>query len=138
MLHETTAYDYENSAEQNQRPGPLSWNHAARTGAGSYPSASLALPEEAAAEQKPDAALPGAEACGGRQVNGPALTLLPRGLKYDGVMELGPQRLLQVTEYDQASPSFGATFYIDSTARPVLETIVARRAEVRQKFAAAA
>lgn len=70
-------------------------------------------------------------------MNGAALTFLPLGLKYDGIMELGPQRLLQVTEYDQASPSYGATFYIDSTARPVLETIAARRAEVRAKFAAA-
>ncbi len=71
-------------------------------------------------------------------MNGPALTFLPVGLKYDGVMELGPKRLLQVTEYDQASPSYGATFYIDAAERPLLETIAARRAEVREKFAAAA
>ncbi len=64
------------------------------------------------------------------------LSLLPLGLKYDGVMEFGPKRLLQLTEYDQG-PSHGATFYVDQHERPLLEAIAARRAEVRQKFAAA-
>ncbi len=61
---------------------------------------------------------------------------LPPHLKYDGVMLMGEVRLLQFTELDQTSPSFGASFYLDA-AKLLLLDIAYRRAEVREKFSAA-
>lgn len=73
-------------------------------------------------------------------MNGPAcftLTLeLPRGLKYDGLMEFGDERLAQFTEYDDTAPSYGCSFYVNA-AGLLLADVLARREEKRLQFAAA-
>lgn len=64
---------------------------------------------------------------------------LPDGLRFDGIQpSFGSQPdLLQFTELDKQSASFGATFYIDSRAA-LLDAILSVREEKRLKFAAAA
>lgn len=61
---------------------------------------------------------------------------LPAGLRYDGIMDCGAKQLFQFTELDLASPSYGASFYLDSRAA-LLAAVIARRAEKRAEFSAA-
>lgn len=63
-----------------------------------------------------------------------AQSLLPAGLRYDGIMEGFGRQLLQFTETD-GGPSHGASFYLDSREAD-LPRLLARRAEKRQQFAA--
>jgi hypothetical protein len=62
---------------------------------------------------------------------------LPAGLRFDGIQRMGEQQLLQFTELDKESASYGASFYIDSRAA-LLDAIVSRREEKRVQFAAGA
>jgi hypothetical protein len=62
---------------------------------------------------------------------------LPAGLRYDGTMEIPGELLLQFTELDKQSASYGASFYVDSRAA-LLDAILSRREEKRIQFAAAA
>lgn len=60
---------------------------------------------------------------------------LPADLKFDGMQEVGPTHFFQFTEHDEASPSMGATFYVEA-AKCLEAEIAARRAEVCEIFAA--
>lgn len=59
---------------------------------------------------------------------------LPDGLRFDGIMAGDGRDFLQFTETDETSPSYGASFYLDSRAA-LLDSIIARRAEKRAEFA---
>lgn len=61
------------------------------------------------------------------------LALLPEKLRFDGVQE-GDVPLLQFTELDESSPSYGASFYLDPSDA-IREAIVARRELKRKQFA---
>jgi hypothetical protein len=63
---------------------------------------------------------------------------LPDDLRFDGIQRIeGMPELLQFTELDEGSASFGATFYIDSRAA-LLDAVLLRREEKRIQFAAGA
>jgi hypothetical protein len=59
---------------------------------------------------------------------------LPDGLRFDGVQRMGDHQLLQFTELDKQSASYGASFYIDSRAA-LIDAILSRREEKRVQFA---
>lgn len=61
---------------------------------------------------------------------------LPPNLRFDGVMEMGGIRLLQFTELDESSPSYGAGFSI-RPGKLIEDTIAAIRASKRAQFAIA-
>ena len=61
------------------------------------------------------------------------LPALPDGLRFDGVMAHGERQLLQFTELDASSPSYGATFYLDAPLT-ISERLIAKRAEKRAQF----
>jgi hypothetical protein len=58
---------------------------------------------------------------------------LPPTLKYDGMYDVD---LVQFTELDRFSPSYGASFYVE-VYQITRQAIMLRRAEVRGKFHAA-
>lgn len=62
---------------------------------------------------------------------------LPDGLRFDGVQTMGDAQLLQFTELDEQRASYGASFYIDSSAA-LIDAVLLRREEKRLQFSAAA
>ena len=82
------------------------------------------------------AAMPFRQAQGPELAEGLPLGSLPEGLRFDGIQECGADRnFLQFTELDEKSPSYGASFYIDSKT-VLLEAVIARREDKRVEFAA--
>ncbi len=65
------------------------------------------------------------------------INMLPRGLRYDGVMSLTTGLYLQFTETDKTVASHGATFYLAAEGF-TLEKLAQRRGEKRVEFEAGA
>jgi hypothetical protein len=63
----------------------------------------------------------------------PNLTFIPEGLKFDGAMINDPFWLLQFTEQDESSPSYGATFYLDIIGFTIA-ALIEKREQKRLEF----
>lgn len=62
-------------------------------------------------------------------------TVLPAGLRFDGIMNLRGYGLVQFTEVDQSAESYGATFYVELKGFS-LDKAIAGREEKRLEFKA--